>query len=67
MFAQKTKHSMVLEGRNIQYLAVKFSRYVVSDSSVNLWTVAQQAPLSMGILQARILELVAMPFSRGSS
>ena len=26
-----------------------------------------QAPLSMGILQARILELVAMPFSRGSS
>ena len=26
-----------------------------------------QAPLSMGILQARILEWVAMPFSRGSS
>ena len=31
------------------------------------WTVAPQAPLSMGILQARILEWVAMPFSRGSS
>ena len=31
------------------------------------WTVACQAPLSMGILQARILEWVAMPFSRGSS
>ena len=31
------------------------------------WTVDQQAPLSMGILQARILEWVAMPFSRGSS
>ena len=30
------------------------------------WTVAQQAPLSMGILQARILEWVAIPFSRGS-
>ena len=30
-------------------------------------TVAQQAPLSMGILQARILEWVAMPSSRGSS
>ena len=29
------------------------------------WTVADQAPLSMGILQARIL--VAMPSSRGSS
>ena len=28
---------------------------------------AQQAPLSMGILQARILEWVAMPSSRGSS
>ena len=32
-----------------------------------LWTEACQAPLSMGILQARILELVAYPFSRGSS
>ena len=31
------------------------------------WTVAHQAPLSMRILQARILEQVAMPASRGSS
>ena len=31
------------------------------------WIVAHQAPLSMGILQARILEWVAMPSSRGSS
>ena len=31
------------------------------------WTVAHQAPLSMGILQARILEWVAMPSSRGFS
>ena len=31
------------------------------------WTVAHQAPLSMGILQARILEWVAISFSRGSS
>ena len=31
------------------------------------WTVAHQAPLSMGILQARILEWVAMLSSRGSS
>ena len=29
--------------------------------------VAHQAPLSMGILQARILEWVVMPSSRGSS
>ena len=32
-----------------------------------LWTAARQAPLSMWILQARILEWVAMPSSRGSS
>ena len=31
------------------------------------WTVACQDPLSMGILQARILEWVAMPSSTGSS
>ena len=31
------------------------------------WTAAHQASLSMGILQARILEWVAMPSSRGSS
>ena len=30
------------------------------------WTVAHQAPLFMGILQARILEQVAIPSSRGS-
>ena len=32
-----------------------------------LWTVACQAPLSMGILRARVLEWVAMTSSRGSS
>ena len=32
-----------------------------------LWTIALQAVLSMGILQAGILEWVVMPFSRGSS
>ena len=31
------------------------------------WTEAHQIPLSVGILQARILKWVAMPFSRGSS
>ena len=31
------------------------------------WTVAHQAPPSMEILQAKILEWVAMPSSRGSS
>ena len=32
--------------------------------SVTLWTVAHQAPLSMGILQARILGWAAISFSR---
>ena len=31
------------------------------------WTVARQSPLFMGILQARILEWIAMLSSRGSS
>ena len=35
--------------------------------SATLWTVAHQAPLSTGILQAGILEPVAMPFFRGPS
>ena len=35
--------------------------------SMTPWTLACQTSLSMGILQARILEWVAMPFSRWSS
>ena len=50
-------------------MKVKFK--VKSISLVQLfvtpWTVAHQTPLSMGILQARILEYVAMPSSRVSS
>ena len=42
------------------------SRSVVSDS-LRPHGVQAQAPLSMQILQARILEWVAMPSSRGSS
>ena len=47
-------------------LSAWLSCSVVSDSAT-AQTVARQAPLSMGILQARILEWVAFPFSRGSS
>ena len=36
---------------------------VVSDSAT-LWTGARQAPPSMGILQARILECIATPSSK---
>ena len=39
---------------------------VVSDSATP-WTAARQAPLYMGILQARVLEWVAMPSSSESS
>ena len=42
------------------------SRSAMSDSATP-WTTARQAPLSMGILQAKILEWVAKPSSRGSS
>ena len=35
----------------------------VVSNSVTLWTMACQAPLSMGVLQARILEWVAICFS----
>ena len=41
------------------------SHSVISDSATP-WTVAHQGPLSMGILQKRILQWVAMPSSRGS-
>ena len=56
--------------RYLSYVKVKVceseSCSVVSDSATP-WTVAHQAPLSMGILQARILECIAVPSSRGSS
>ena len=32
-----------------------------------LWTIVHQTPLSTGILQARVLEGLSSPFSRGSS
>ena len=41
-------------------------QYSCLENPMDGWTVARQAPLSMGILQARILEWVAMPSSRES-
>ena len=52
------------------YLAYSVVLCLITQSCLTLstpWTVAHQAPLSIGILQARILEWVAMPSSRGSS
>ena len=43
-----------------------FSCQVVSDSFATPWTVAYKDPLVHGIFQARILEWVAISFSRGS-
>ena len=44
--------------------------YALSLSHVQLfatpWTVARQTPVSMGILQARTLERVAVPLRRAS-
>ena len=39
------------------------SRFSHVQLCATLWTVARQAPPSMGILQARIPEWVAIPFS----
>ena len=39
----------------------------VMSNSAPQWTAARQAPLSVGFFQARILEWVAISFSRGSS
>ena len=52
---------------NMYYLCAVLLVSCCVQLCVNLRTVAHQAPLSMGILQTRILEWVAMPSSRGSS
>ena len=48
-----------------QQLALKLLSYVQLFATP--WTIACQAPLSLGILWARILKWVAIPSSRGSS
>ena len=57
--------------REIQSICICLKRVQHMLSHVRLCatsrTVAHQAPLSMRILQARILEWVATPFSEGSS
>ena len=66
----KATHSIILAWRiplSLHYCIV------VVQSLSRVWllatpsTAAHQAPLSMGILQARILEWISYPFSRGSS
>ena len=55
---------------NARYIAwvheCRLSHFNSIQLFATLWTIGHQDPLSMGILQARILECVATPFSRGS-
>ena len=57
---------MVVGGHSAYSQGLACGRAVTSNS-VTPWTAARQAPLSTGILQARILEWVAVSSSRGSS
>ena len=50
---------------NVLTLVLGLSRSTVSYSFAIPWTVVHPAPLSMGILQAKILEWIALPSSRG--
>ena len=56
-------------GRHRKHLSKKvmciLHRFSPVQLFVTLWTVAQQTPLSMGTLQARILEWVARPLLQG--
>ena len=64
--ADSRKCDWLRSGFTFFSLSVVVSHSVVSNSATS-WTVAYHVPLSMGILQARILEWVAIPFSRESS
>ena len=52
---------------SVPYLLLLLSCFSHVQLYATLWTVAHQAPLVQGILQARILEWVAVPSSRESS
>ena len=66
---RKSESKSERKRQNWHYVQIEkwsVSRSVVSDS-VTSRTAACQAPLPIGILQARILEWVSVPSSRGSS
>ena len=70
---QELLYSYRFQRRGVKLTFAKFTckvKVLVTKSCPTLcdpWTVTHQAPLSVGILQASILEWVAMPSSRGSS
>ena len=55
------------QGKYFHHVCVCKSNHSVVSNSLQLHGWYCQAPLSMGVLQARIRELAAIPFSRGSS
>ena len=63
---QKIQNKASLTKHNGEYVTPLPVTCVLSHVPLfaTLWTGAHQAPLSMGILQARILKWVAMPSSR---
>ena len=63
MFSPHTQKLYLYEVLNVLHFLSHFSHVQLF---ATLQTAACQAPLSMGILQARIVEWVAIPFSRGS-
>ena len=65
MYTKKGAQEWTL-GRTYIYRAVLCLVTQSCPLFVTPWIVAHQAPLSMGILLARIPEWVAMPTSRGS-
>ena len=65
--AEDTESSYKSKRRDSRWLWAVLSRFSPVQLFATPWTVALQSSLSMGILQARILEWVAMPSSRGSS
>ena len=58
-------HMLERESSGVSFLVCVLNSSVVPDSSATVWTVALQAPLSMGVSQERILQWVAISFSRG--
>ena len=68
--ASKTQSCKAIKKQNLatvpNNMLLLFSCSVMSDSSTTLGTAARQAPQDLGIVQARILEWVAIFSSRGS-
>ena len=64
--ASGSTHALLLLCLHIFPHFLLLSQSVVSDSSTTPWTITYQVSLSMGILQARILEWVATSFSTAS-